>query len=93
MQSDLQVSKENIDEFCRRWRVEELTIDRDRWERPVADPGLRVKFDPLAEWSFADCRRMEREFQLLSGKEINVRRRSLAPASRSRRTMQVLYTG
>ncbi len=69
MQHELDLSNENLAEFCRRWRVEELSLDRER-HSPTADPGLRVKFDPSAEWSFAERLRMQREFQKLSGHEV-----------------------
>ncbi|HET6400138.1 MAG TPA: hypothetical protein VFH95_01955 [Candidatus Kapabacteria bacterium] len=90
MQSKLDLSKEHIDEFCRRWRVEELAVGRAE-RSPAADPGVRVKFEPSAEWSFSDRMRMEREFQLLSGREVRFRRPSRVAGSRRRQTLRVLY--
>ena len=91
MQSEIEISEKQIDEFCRRWRVEELAVDRHSINRsPAAQPGLSVKFDPSAEWSFSDRLRMQREFQQLSGQDVCFRRRRL-PARRSHHGMRVLY--
>ena len=91
MQSKIELSNEHIDEFCRRWRVEELAIEHNRKEHsPAAEPGLRVKFEPSAEWSFTERERMQQEFQLLSGRDIHFHRRSLS-TRRGHPSMRVLY--
>ena len=80
MQSELDLTnenltEENVAEFCRRWRVEELSLDHSTVHHsPSGDPQLHVRFDPSAEWSFAERLRMQREFQLLSGHTIRIRK-------------------
>ncbi len=89
MQSELDLTAENISEFCRRWRVDELSLDRDQTvDLPAADPHLSVRFEPEAEWSFAERLRMQREFQLLSGREVRFRR---APYRRRNRFSRLLF--
>jgi hypothetical protein len=90
MQSETILSEQPIEEFCHRWRVAKLTLDKDRLHREKqSDIGLRIKFDPSAEWSLADRLRMNREFETLTGHSLRLR--SERSSVRNRRPMRVLY--
>ena len=89
MQRELDFSMDHVKEFCRRWRIEELMLDRPH--SPAKDADMRVKFAPEAEWSLSDRMQMRREFRSLSGRDI--RFDSWKPALHRRPRMQVVYNG
>ena len=62
-------------EFCRRWKVAELSLFgsalRDDF-RPDSDIDLLVRFAPDAEWSLLDQAHMERELEQLLGRRVDL---------------------
>jgi predicted nucleotidyltransferase len=83
----ISVPKEHIEDFCRRWKVSELSVDRSHDTERLDDLGLFVRFDPEAEWNLGDRIRMQRELQSLSGRSVQLHPRRHA----ARQGMSVLY--
>lgn len=89
MPRSIRIPKENMDDFCRRWKVVELTA-RPSDEHRSEDIGIFVRFDPAAEWSLTDRIRMENELRGLAGQPVHLRNRHPVHFGR-RQPMQVLY--
>jgi predicted nucleotidyltransferase len=79
--ADLGVDRDDLAEFCRRWRIEELSLFGSALRADFdedSDIDLLVAFDPEAEWSLLDHARMEEELEQLLGREVDlVTRRSV----------------
>ncbi|MBA2671594.1 MAG: nucleotidyltransferase domain-containing protein [Gemmatimonadetes bacterium] len=60
----IDVDRERIAEFCRRWKITELSLFgsvlRDDF-RPASDVDVLVVFAPEADWGFGDLLQMEEE--------------------------------
>lgn len=73
-----------IEEFCRRWKVVELSVFgsvlRDDF-RPDSDVDLLVRFAPEARWSLFDHARMERELEGILGRKVDLVSRSAVERS------------
>lgn len=71
----LQVSTDQIAEFCHQWQIVELalfgSVLRDDF-RPESDIDVLVRFAPDAKWSFLDHIRMEQELASLFGREVDL---------------------
>lgn len=90
MQSETILSSQPIDEFCHRWRVAELKLDKNRVHRETdSEIGLRIKFDSSAEWSLLDRLRMNQEFETLTGYAIRLHLDHTS--TRNRKPVRVLY--
>ena len=92
MTHSLPVPKNQIDTFCHRWKVAELSIHN--FHGRTNDNNLRVfvRFDPVAEWNLTDRIEMEKELQMLSGRTISLRKRHSANIRKNRtNAMQVLF--
>jgi predicted nucleotidyltransferase len=70
---------ERIDEFCRHWKIAELSLFgsalRDDF-RPDSDIDLLVRFAPDADWSLLDHARMELELEHMLGHGVDLISRS-----------------
>ena len=64
-----------LSEFCRRWRVRELSIFgsalRDDFG-PESDIDFLVSFDPNAPWSLWDIVNMRDELEALAGRKVDL---------------------
>jgi predicted nucleotidyltransferase len=90
MNKALSIPRERMDDFCRRWKVSAISTSRPA--NPYqndSELGVFIRFDPEADWSLTDRLKMQREFQQLSGRGVQLLSR--LPASRSRVAMNVLY--
>jgi len=71
----IDVSNDEIDQFCRRWQIKELSIFgsalRDHM-RPESDVDVLVVFDEGARWTLFDLARAERELELIFGREVDL---------------------
>lgn len=62
-------------EFCRKWRVRELSVFgsvlRDDF-RPDSDVDVLVSFEPAADWSLLDFVMMREELAGLVGRDVDL---------------------
>ena len=73
--SPLKLSREELEEFCRRWRIRELCLFGSALRedfQPDSDVDFLVRFAPDAEWSLLDHARMERELEKLLGRKVDL---------------------
>jgi predicted nucleotidyltransferase len=86
MNQGIEIPHEKIAEFCRRWRIEELSIFgsalRDDF-RPDSDVDVLVRFSPEARWGLFDLMRMEEELKTIFGREVDLVERSAVEHSRN----------
>lgn len=92
----LELSKDKIDDFCRRWKISELavfgSILRDDFSLE-SDIDLLVTFASDAEWSLLDHIRMEEELASLFGREVDlVNRRAVEQSENWIRRREILST-
>jgi len=75
---------EEIAEFCRRWRITELSLFgsvlRDDF-KPDSDVDMLVRFSPGAGWSLLDFVRMQQQLQTLIGRDVDLVERSSVESS------------
>lgn len=80
-----------IDQFCRKWRIMDLSAGRE----DQATPGvlsLFVRFDPMAEWSLVDRIQMQEELQAVVGRPVRIESRHAELLRRRRpQAMRVVY--
>jgi predicted nucleotidyltransferase len=75
---------DRIEEFCRRWKIVELSLFGSALRadfRPDSDVDLLVRFAPDADWSLLDHARMERELSEILGREVDLVSRTAVEAS------------
>ena len=69
----LDISKEQIAVFCRRWKIEEFSLFgsvlRDDF-RPDSDVDVLVSFSPDADWSLLDHMAMEEELKVIFSRKV-----------------------
>ena len=82
------IPTENIGEFCRRWKITEMTADRAaaNFDENI---GIFLRFDPQAEWNLTDRMRMMGELRIMSGNSVHVE--SPKNFKRSNEARHVLY--
>ena len=72
---NIQISKERIADFCRKWKIAELSLFgsvlRDDF-RPDSDIDLLVTFSRDAEWSLVDHMAMEEELSAIFGRKVDL---------------------
>lgn len=86
MNKHIVLPKEQIAEFCRRWRIEELSIFGSALRedfRPDSDVDVLVRFSPEARWGLFDLMRMEEELKTIFGREVDLVERSAVEHSRN----------
>ena len=96
MSQYIEARRENIVDFCRRWKIVELSffgyVLRDDF-RPDSDVDLLVTFSREAEWSLFDHVAMEEELTALFGRKVNmVNRRALERSANFIRRKAILGT-
>ncbi|MDP2974834.1 MAG: nucleotidyltransferase family protein [Anaerolineales bacterium] len=86
MNKHIVLPKEQIADFCRRWRIEELSIFGSALRedfRPDSDVDVLVRFSPEASWGLFDLMRMEEELKAIFGREVDLVERSAVEHSRN----------
>jgi hypothetical protein len=71
----LEVSREEIADFCRRWKIVEFSVFGSVLRadfRPDSDVDVLVSFAADAEWSLLDHVRLEQELAAILGREVDV---------------------
>jgi len=75
LQLPIELPAHEIESFCRRWKVTELSLFgsvlREDF-RPDSDVDLLVTFASEARWSLFDLVRMEEELQSLLGRKVDL---------------------
>ena len=75
MPHPLPINRDQIIDFCQRWRITELSlfgsILRDDF-RPDSDVDVLVTFEPGAPWTLWDLSRMRIELETIFGREIDL---------------------
>ena len=98
MNPNVKLDREALAEFCRKWRVRELSLFgsavRDDFG-PESDLDFLVSFDPEAPWSLWDLMEMKEELEALFGRRVDlVEKEALRNPWRKReilRTYEVIY--
>ena len=82
----IDLPREAIDAFCRRWKITELAVFgsvlRDDFG-PESDVDLLVAFAHDAEWTLFDLASMERELEGVIGRRVEVTERAAIERSRN----------
>ena len=82
--SALSIPTERLADFCRRWRVAELSLFGSALRqdfRPDSDVDLLVSFAPGVTWGFDDVLTMKEELTTLFGRPVDLVERRLVEAS------------
>lgn len=82
--SRVSVPQERIVEFCRRWRISELSLFGSALRedfRPDSDVDLLITFAPGASWGFDDLLTMKEELEKLFGRAVDLIERRLVESS------------
>lgn len=71
----MDIPREEIAEFCRRWRIRELalfgSVLREDF-RPDSDVDMLVTFEPDAAWSLLDHVQMQEELSVMLGRSVDL---------------------
>lgn len=82
----LAIDREQVADFCRRWKIMELalfgSVLRDDF-RPESDVDVLVSFAPDAPWSLWDHVDMEEELSNLLGRKVDLVSRRAVEQSRN----------
>ena len=81
-----EIPSQEIAEFCRRWRITELSVFGSALRadfRPDSDIDLLASFDPEAHWTLFDMARMREELIGMLGREVDLVSRRGVEASRN----------
>jgi hypothetical protein len=74
-QSRFRLPREGIAEFCRRWKIEELSLFGSTLREdfsPDSDVDFLVSFAPDAAWSLFDHAAMEEELSSVVGRKVDL---------------------
>ena len=86
MSAQIHIPRAQIDSFCRRWQVAELSlfgsVVREEFG-PDSDVDLLVQFHPRARHTLIDMARMEQELSRIFGRDIDLVERSAVEQSRN----------
>lgn len=98
MPSKIEIPKEKIEDFCRRWKIKEMAIFGSVLREdfgPESDVDFLVTFVKHARWSLFDWVEMIEELKKITGREIDlVDRESIRNPFRRRSIlarMEVIY--
>ncbi len=71
----IEIPKDKVAEFCRRWRVKELAIFGSALGddfRPDSDVDMLVVFQEDAKWNLFDHMKAEEEMKQIFGREVDL---------------------
>ncbi len=75
MNPKMQLDRDALGEFCRKWRIRELSIFgsalRDDFG-PDSDLDFLVSFEPAATWDLWDLVTMRDELAAITGREVDL---------------------
>ena len=97
----LQVTDEQIAEFCQRWQIDELAVFGSVLREDFgqdSDVDMLVTFAPSSDWSLLDHVQMKQELTSLLGRDVDLVSRRAIDRSENwirrkeiQRTAQVVY--
>lgn len=100
IQANIPISQDQIDAFCRKWKVKELSLFGSILREdfgPASDVDVLVSFETDAPWSLYEVVDMEEELRELFGRNVDfVMKEGLRNPFRRREilsTRQVIYGG
>ena len=98
MPSKIDIPREKIEDFCRRWKIKEMAIFGSALREdfgPESDLDLLVTFSEEARWTLFDWAEMIEELKKMTGRDIDlVDRESIRNPFRRRSIlarMEVIY--
>ncbi|MEJ2586797.1 MAG: nucleotidyltransferase family protein [Deltaproteobacteria bacterium] len=75
MTSQVEIPRDEVEAFCRRWQIKELSIFgsvlREDF-RPDSDVDVLVRFNPEARHTLFDLARMQEELQQILGRNVDL---------------------
>ena len=75
MSLQIQIDRKQIAEFCRKWRITELSVFgsvlRDDY-RPDSDVDVLIMFEPAVPWSLFEWIDMTEELRTIFGRRVDV---------------------
>jgi hypothetical protein len=86
MKPKIEIPRDEIAAFCRKWEIEELSLFGSALRedfRPDSDVDMLVRFSPEAHWGLFDLMRMEEELKTIFGREVDLVERSSVEQSRN----------
>ena len=93
---NIEISKEKIADFCRRWKIVEFSLFGSVLRqdfRPDSDVDVLVKFSADAEWSLLYHIAMEEELSVMFGRKVDmVSRRAIERSENYIRRQAILET-
>lgn len=75
MDAAVQVAPDQLQDLCRRWKVQELALFGSAVRgdfHPESDIDVLVTFEPEAPWTLWDLSRMRQELRDLFGREVDL---------------------
>ena len=96
MPAQIQIDRQRIAEFCRRWKIAEFALFgsalRDDF-RPDSDVDVLVRFEPGSPRSLSDLVHMEDELKAIFGRKVDlVDRRAVESSENYIRRRHILST-
>ena len=86
MKPHINIPREQVNEFCKRWEIDELalfgSVLHDGF-RPDSDVDILVRFHPDARHSLFDMARMQDELQAILGRKVDLVSRRAIEMSRN----------
>jgi predicted nucleotidyltransferase len=82
----IELPREAIADFCRRWRIREFAIFGSALRedfRPDSDVDVLVTFEPDVRWGFQHRLEMSRELETLFGRKVDLVERQLVEKSKN----------
>ena len=86
MKNRVTIPKEQLEAFCLRWKVAEValfgSVLRDDF-RPDSDVDVLVSFMPEARFGLFDLARMQKELEVILGREVDLVEKEAVEQSRN----------
>ena len=82
----IELPREAIADFCRRWRIRELAIFGSALRedfRPDSDVDVLVTFEPEVRWEFQQWLEMIHELEALFGRKVDLVERRMVEQSKN----------
>ena len=95
MTARIDIDRDRIAEFCRRWKITELSLFgsvlREDF-RPDSDVDVLVNFHPDAHWTLLDLAEMQEGLESILGRKVDLLTRRGVQQSRNRLRRQAILS-